>query len=165
MMKHFLIYSVVVGLACAGVNSGVQAAELSALQQEAIGILLATPDVITDSNAEQTYRNNVNSARENQNKIQMNAATRAVALGERAVALATQGSKGVEQARKDIENQKDILNMLKQIAKLQAQSLQKTNQITALRVKMVELNAMDSVITGDVITKNEEALKQAAAKK
>lgn len=165
MMKHFLIYSVVVGLACAGVNYGVQAAELSALQQEAISILLATPDVITDSNADQTYRNNVNSARENQNKVQMNAATRAVALGERAVALATQGSKGVEQARKDIENQKDILNMLKQIAKLQAQSLQKTNQITALRVKMVELNAMDSVITGDVITKNEQALKQAAAKK
>ena len=164
-MKHFLIYSVVVGLACAGVNCGAQAAELSALQQEAISILLATPDVITDSNAEQNYRNNVNSARENQNKIQMNAATRAVALGERAVALATQGSKGVEQARKDIENQKDILNMLKQIAKLQAQSLQKTNQITALRVKMVELNAMDSVITGDVITKNEQALKQAAAKK
>ena len=98
------------------------------------------------------YLNNIDSVRENQNKIRINAAARSVAVGQRAVALATGVTDDVEGRTKEIQKRDDMLRMLKGIAKLQAQHLQKTNAITAMRAKIMELNAIDNIIDGDVYT-------------
>ena len=99
------------------------------------------------------YLNNIDSVRENQNKIRINAAARSVAVGKRAVALATGATEDVEGRTKEIQERDDMLRMLKGIAKLQAQHLQKTSAITAMRAKIMELNAIDNIISGDVYTR------------
>ena len=98
------------------------------------------------------YLNNVDSTIENRNKLRLNAASRAFALGQHAVALATVSGDDVNAIKDEIESQDDILRMLKGIAKLQAQNLQKTNAITAMRAKIAELNAIDGIINGSVYT-------------
>ena len=98
------------------------------------------------------YLNNVDSTTENRNKLRINAASRAFALGQHAVALATVSGDDVDAMQAEIESQDDMLRMLKGIAKLQAQTLQKTNAITAMRAKIAELNAIDSIIHGSVYT-------------
>ena len=99
-----------------------------------------------------SYKNNEDSAMENRNKLRLNAAAQAIALGQHAVALATESGKDVDALRIEIENRDDILRMLKGIAKLQAQHLQKTNAITAMRAKIAELNAIDNIIGGSIYT-------------
>ena len=99
-----------------------------------------------------SYLNNEDSAMENRNKLRLNAAAQAIALGQHAVALATESGEDVDALRKEIENRDDILRMLKGLAKLQAQHLQKTNAITAMRAKVAELNAIDNIIAGSIYT-------------
>ena len=99
------------------------------------------------------YLNNEDSVIENRNKMRLNAASQAIALGQHAVSLAADaGEKDIEPMRKEIENRDDILRMLKGIAKLQAQHLQKTNAITAMRARLAELSAIDDIISGDIYT-------------
>ena len=98
------------------------------------------------------YKNNEDSAMENRNKLRLNAAAQAIALGQHAVALATESGEDVDALRKEIENRDDVLRMLKGVAKLQAQHLQKTNAITAMRAKIAELNAIDNIIGGSIYT-------------
>jgi len=76
-----------------------------------------------------------------------------VAVGRRAVALATEAKDDVEGRSKEVQERDDMLRMLKGIAKLQAQHLQKTSAITAMRAKIMELNAIDDIISGDIYTK------------
>lgn len=130
-----------------------------ALRQEIIKIMLVNPKTTVKQGGKDAYLDNINSVRENQNKIKLNAATRAIALGRRAVALATQSGEDVNKSREAIESNDDVLNMLKDIAKLQAQHLQKINEITAMRAKMLELNSIESIMAGDVATTDEDALK------
>ena len=103
---------------------------------------------------EQSYLNNLDSTTENRNKLRLNAAVRAIALGQHAVALATASGKDVDEMKEEIESRDDILRMLKGIAKLQAQNLQKTNAITAMRAKIAELNAIESITAGNIYTTN-----------
>jgi len=105
------------------------------------------------SGKELDYINNEDSTIENRNKMRLNAASQAIALGQHAVSLAAEaGEKDIEPMRKEIENRDDILRMLKGIAKLQAQHLQKTNAITAMRAKLSELNAIDDIVSGSIYT-------------
>ena len=104
------------------------------------------------SGQNQGYLNNLDSVMENRNKLRLNAASRAIALGQHAVALATDSGDDVNALQAEIETQDDMLRMLKGIAKLQAQTLQKTNAITAMRAKIAELNAIDHVIHGSIYT-------------
>ena len=99
-----------------------------------------------------SYLNNEDSAMENRNKLRLNAAAQGISLGQHAVALATESGKDVDALRKEIENRDDVLRMLKGIAKLQAQHLQKTNAITAMRAKLTELSAVDNIASGDIYT-------------
>ena len=114
-------------------------------QQKAGGSKKGTED--------EKYLNNIDSVRENQNKIRINAGSRAVALGKRAVALATESTEDVEGRSREVKERDDMLRMLKGIAKLQAQHLQKTSAITAMRAKIMELNAIDDIIAGDIYTR------------
>lgn len=103
--------------------------------------------------ADLSYLNNEDSVVENRNKMRLNTASQAIALGQHAVALAVDAEeKDIEPLRKEIEYRDDMLRMLKGIAKLQAQHLQKINAITAMRAKMVELTAMNNIISGDIYT-------------
>ena len=106
------------------------------------------------------YVNNVDSVTENRNKLRLNAASQAIALGQRAVSLATESGNDIEKLRVEIENRDDMLRMLKGIAKLQAQHLQKTNAITAMRAKLVELNAIDNILSGDIYTTKQSSSKK-----
>ena len=99
-----------------------------------------------------SYLNNEDSAMENRNKLRINSAAQAISLGQHAVALATESGEDVDKLRIEIENRDDILRMLKGIAKLQAQHLQKTNAITAMRAKLVELSAIDNIASGSIYT-------------
>jgi len=108
----------------------------------------------SSGNKEQSYLNNVDSVTENRNKLRLNAAVRAIALGQHAVALATVSGDDVKAMKEEIESRDDILRMLKGIAKLQAQHLQKTNAITAMRAKIAELNAIEYIMAGSVYTMN-----------
>ena len=127
------------------------------LRKQIVEMMLVNPDQeIGGSKGDSEkykYLNNINSVRENQNKIRINAGSRAVGLGKRAVALATEATEDVEGRSREIQERDDMLRMLKGIAKLQAQHLQKTNAITAMRAKIMELNAIDNIIAGDVYTK------------
>jgi hypothetical protein len=53
--------------------------------------------------------------------------------------------------------------MLKDVAALQAQHLQKINEITALRAKLLELNSIESIISGGVATTDKAALSRGGA--
>jgi hypothetical protein len=99
-----------------------------------------------------SYLNNEDSAMENRNKLRLNAAAQGIVLGQQAVALATESGKDVDDLRKEIEYRDDVLRMLKGIAKLQAQHLQKTNAITAMRAKLVELSAIGNIASGSIYT-------------
>ena len=103
------------------------------------------------------FQNNINATKANQNKMMLNAASRAIAMGQRAVALATKAGKDdIEEMGKVIEQSDDLMNMLRQIAELESQHLQKINQITSLRGKMVELDALNNIMSGNVYAKNGE---------
>ena len=106
----------------------------------------------TGGDKKTSYKNNEDSAMENRNKLRLNAAAQAIALGQHAAALATESGKDVDALRVEIENRDDVLRMLKGVAKLQAQHLQKTNAITAMRAKIAELNAIDNIIAGSIYT-------------
>lgn len=127
------------------------------LRQTIIEIMLVNPQTgkggSKGSEEKYQYLNNIDSVRENQNKIRINAAARSVAVGKRAVALATGVTDDVEGRTKEVQKRDDMLRMLKGIAKLQAQHLQKTSAITAMRAKIMELNAIDNIIAGDVYAK------------
>ncbi|MBQ7413631.1 MAG: hypothetical protein IJV07_05120 [Alphaproteobacteria bacterium] len=141
-----------------GYGTGSGGTDMEKLRQEIIKVMLVKRDTVAGKEQEYDFQNNINSVRENQNKIQVNAATRAVAMGKRAVALATKsGKEDIDAMGKVIEQNDDVLNMLKGVAKLQAQHLQKTNEITALRAKIVELNSIDNIIAGDVYTTDKTA--------
>ena len=141
-----------------GYGTGSDGGDMEKLRQEIIKVMLVRPNTVAGKEEKFDFQNNINSVRENQNKIQVNAATRAVAMGKRAVALATKsGEEDIASLGKVIEQNDDVLNMLKGVAKLQAQHLQKTNEITALRAKLVELNSIDNIIAGDVYTTDKTA--------
>ena len=133
------------------------AQSIEKLRKKIVEMMLVNPQMgkggSMGSDKQYQYLNNVDSVRENQNKIRINAGSRAVALGQRAVALATESTDDVEGRTKEVQERDDMLRMLKGIAKLQAQHLQKTSAITAMRAKIMELNAIDNIITGDIYTK------------
>ena len=89
---------------------------------------------------------------ENQNKIKASAVARSIALGKRAVALGTAASEDSKNLQEELRKQNNIVDFLRMMAILSAQTMQKTNEITALRAKMVELNAIDTIQSGDVMT-------------
>ena len=124
------------------------------VRQEIVKILFVSPETVPDSNAKK-YQDNINSVRENQNKIKLNAVSRSIALGKRSVALALKSGEDIDSLRKEIETSNDMIGLLKGIAKLQAQHLQKTNQITTLRSKIAELNAIDAIRAGDIYYKDD----------
>ncbi len=130
-------------------GSGAVGAEVEKVRQEIVKMMLVTSDVGSDTQAKK-YINNINSVRENHNKMKLNAVTRSIALGKRAVALALKSGEDIDALREEIETSNDMIYLLKGIAKLQAQHLQKTNQITALRSKLLELNSIDAIIAGDI---------------
>ena len=166
MMKKLLMLVAVSAIALnASVARGADAGEATSneeLRQEIIKLMLVNPDTIANSN-EKAFEDNINSVRENQNKIKLNAMTRAIALGRRAVALGIKSGEDVDERRKAIETNDDILNMLKDVAALQAQHLQKINEITALRAKLLELNSIESIISGGVATTDKTALSRGGA--
>ena len=129
------------------------------VQGEIIKIMFASDDVNPDS-AEKMYINNINSVRENQSKMKLNAVTRSIALGRRSVALALKSGEDIDSLREEIESSNDMINLLKGIAKLQAQHLQKINQITAIRSKFLELNSIDNIISGDIQYQEKDAAKE-----
>ena len=124
------------------------------LRETIVEIMLVKPDqdIGGSRGSDEKYKflNNIDSVRENQNKIRINAGSRAVAVGQRAVALAMESTKDVEELSQEVKERDDMLRMLKGIAKLQAQHLQKTSAITAMRAKIMELNAIDNIIAGDI---------------
>ena len=143
-----------------GGGSGTGATE--DLRQAVINTMLVKPETEVDSTSgKKAYEDNINSVRENRNKIKMNAITRSIALGRRAVALAQESGKDIDERRAAIEQNDDVMSMLKEIAKLEAQHLQKVNEITALRARMIELNSIENILTGSVVTTDEDALKKA----
>ena len=105
-----------------------------------------------NSQSNKSYLNNVDSAKENRNKMRINAASQAISLGQHAVALALESKADIDALQEEIEGRDDVLRMLKGNAKLQAQNLQKTNAITAMRAKLTELSALENIISGDVYT-------------
>lgn len=131
------------------------------LTQDIIGMMMITPNEETKTKGEKAYVNNANSVRENQNKIKVNAASRAIALGKRAVWLGITSGEEIEKLAKRLEYSDDFLTMFKGIAELQAQHLQKTSQNTALKAKLSELSSIDGIISGNLVTTNEEALQNA----
>lgn len=118
--------------------------------QEKIEEIMLVSDEEKPEDKDKKYLNNINSVRENQNKMKLNAVTRSIAVGRRAVALALKSGEDIDELRAEIEQSKDMLNLLKSITKLQAQHLQKINQTTALRSRLLELNAIDIIIAGDI---------------
>ena len=130
--------------------------KVEALQEEIIKIMKVDPNTNTNQNT-MAFKDNVNAARDNQNKMMMNAATRAVALGQRAVALATKsGQDDLAMLKDKIEKAENLMSVLDGIAELQAQHLQKINQISSLRGKMLELKAMDGLMAGDIFVANNQ---------
>ena len=126
--------------------------KISALQKEITKIMLVQPDTTANTNA-QAFEDNVNAVQDNQNKMMLNTASRAVAMGERAIALATlSGEEDLKQMKERIEKSEDMMTLLDGIATLQAQHLQKINAITSLRSKLLELNALNGIMSGDVFT-------------
>lgn len=133
-----------------GSESGAGDEKIEALQEEIIKIMKVEPDTAANANA-QAFEDNVNAVKDNQNKMMLNTATRAVAMGQRAVALATtSGKDDMILLRDKIEKAEDLMTVLDGIAELQAQHLQKINQISSLRGKMLELKALEGLMTGDV---------------
>ena len=138
-------------------STSAEATSAEELRQEIIKLMLVNPKTKINSN-EKKFEDNINSVRENQNKIKLNAVTRSIAVGRRAVALGIKSGEDVDERRKAIESKDDVLSMLKDIAKLQAQHLQKINEITSLRAKIVELNSIESILSGGVATTDKAAL-------
>ena len=148
----FLMLAGPVSAAQVSTGSGSAAGDekIEALQEEIIKIMRVEPDTAANANA-QAFEDNVNAVKDNQNKMMLNTATRAVAMGQRAVALATTSGKDDMILLKDkIEKAEDLMTVLDGIAELQAQHLQKINQISSLRGKMLELKALEGLMTGDV---------------
>ena len=148
LVKPVLAAQVAVG------GSDVSAGEekVEALQEEIIKIMKVDTDTGANVNA-QAFEDNVNAVQDNQNKMMLNTATRAVALGQRAVALATKSGQDDLMLLKDkIEKADDLMIVLDGVAELQAQHLQKINQISSLRGKMLELKALDGLMAGDIFT-------------
>ena len=115
------------------------------------------------SGEKKSYIDNINSVRENQNKIKLNESTRAIALGRRAVSLALESGKDVDERREAIEQNDEVIKMLKEIAKLQAQHLQKINEITALKAKLLAMNSIENIIAGGISTTDKKALEAAGS--
>lgn len=134
---------------CAAEEGGSGSGTVEKVRTEIIKMMMVDPETVVNS-AEKKYQDNVNSVRENQDKIKLNAVTRAIALGKRSVALALKSGEDIDALREEIESSGDMISLLKGVAKLQAQHLQKTNQITAMRSKLLELNAIDTIIAGDI---------------
>lgn len=132
----------------------------SAKIQEKINEIMLVTDKKDAEKEGKEYLDNIHSVRENQHKIKLNAVTRSIALGRRAVALALKSGEDIDEMREEIEKNNDMLNLLKSVAKLQAQHLQKINQITALRSKLLEMNAIDIIITGDIQNMEEDPSKE-----
>ena len=147
-MNKFILKIMILGLVAFCGVSQVKAASL----EESRNAVLATMQVDPKDNSSSAYdyANNTNAVRDNQNTVKLNAASRAVALGQRAVALAIDSGSDIEDLKKEIENRDDVLMMLKGIAKIQAQHLQKINAITAMRAKIMELNSIDNLIASDI---------------
>ena len=130
-------------------EGGNSSGQVEKVRKEIANMMLVKSDA-SEGNQNKKYQNNINSVRENQNKIKLNAVSRSIALGKRSVALALESGKDIDELRQEIETSNDMISLLKGIAKLQAQHLQKTNQITALRSKLLELNSIDAIIAGDI---------------
>lgn len=124
----------------------------AAIQADIVDLMLAKKDSVIGGTGEATYKDNLNSTRENQNKIKASAVARSIALGKRAVALGTAASEDSKNLQEELRKQNNIVDFLRMMAVLSAQTMQKTNEITALRAKMVELNAIDTIQSGDVMT-------------
>lgn len=125
------------------------------LEDEISKIMYINPETVTNA-SEKEYQDNLNSVHENRNKIQFNAATRAIALGQRATALSTQSGKDITTLKTEVEKTDNMLALLKKIAQLEGQSLSKTNEITSMRAKLLELSSIESIISSDVITTQEK---------
>ena len=134
---------------CAAEEGGEGSGTVEKVRAEIMKMMLVDPKTVVDSEKKK-YQDNINSVRENQDKIKLNAVTRAIALGRRSVALALKSGEDIDALREEIETSGDMISLLKGIAKLQAQHLQKTNQITAMRSKILELNSIDAIISGDI---------------
>jgi hypothetical protein len=146
------------GVLSGDVNGSV-GSSVEMVQDEIKNLMFASDLPKIDSQAKM-YVDNINSVRENQAKMKLNAVTRAIALGQRSVALALNSGEDVDGMRSEIETSNDMINLLKGIAKLQAQHLQKINQITAIRSKLLELNSIDTIISGDIQYQGEDETKE-----
>jgi len=165
MMKKFLQIAAVGSIAILSLQAyaGSGEAATEELRQSIIKMLYVTTDAKPGtSEKEKNYIDNINSVRENQNKVKLSEATRSIALGRRAVALALESGKDVDERREAIEQNDEVIKMLKEIAKLQAQHLQKINEITALKAKILAMNSIENIIAGGVSTTDEEAKKKSA---
>ncbi len=144
-----------------GAGSGKGATE--DLRKDIVKMMYVVSDTEPGTSEQKKYIDNINSVRENQNKIKLNEITRSIALGRRAVALALESGKDVDERRAAIEKNDDVFKMLKEIAKLQAQNLQKINEITALRARLVAMNSIENIIAGGVRTVEDKAFKKTSS--
>ena len=164
MMKKFLQLAAVSTIAVLSLQAyaGNGEGPTEDLRQAIIKMMYVTTDAQPGTSEGKNYIDNVNSVRENQNKVKLNEATRSIALGRRAVALALESGQDVDERREAIEQNDEVIKMLKEIAKLQAQHLQKINEITALKAKILAMNSIDNIIAGGISTMDEKAKKNSA---
>lgn len=139
--------------------SGVAAVgnKVSEVEQGIASLVLAGMKKATDAGAELILGTpaDINEVRENQNQLQINALSSGIGSGLKSSALV--GASGEELAERSdkIEMSSDIFNMLKEIAGLSAQSLQKNNAITALKAQLLEMGALDNITAGGVLNQGE----------
>jgi len=164
-MKKFLQIAAVSSIAILSLQAyaGNGEAPTEELRQSIIKMLYVTTDAKPGTSDEKNYIDNINSVRENQNKVKLSEATRSIAVGRRAVALALESGKDVDERREAIEQNDEVMKMLKEVAKLQAQHLQKINEITALKAKILAMNSIENIIAGGVSTTDENAKKNSSS--
>ena len=168
VVKEFLlVLALIVAVVCPGFCEEAKkqdgSGQVEKIREEIVKIMLVKADTDVAAGAEKNsqFENNVNSVKENRNKMKLSAVTRAIALGQRAVALATQsGTADIDKMTKMIEEKKDVMNTMRAIAKLQAQHLQKHNEITALRAKILELDSIEHIVAGSIYSVEEENKKK-----
>lgn len=114
--------------------------KMTALQNKITGLMKAGADT------------SIEMVRKNQNDMQINSNSNGIGGGQRASALVTQnGAKEFEQLSDGASSAEDIMNLLKQIALVRVQALQKNTAITSLKSQIAEQDAIDSVIVNGVI--------------
>ncbi len=94
--------------------------------------------------------------RKNQNDIQVNSNSNGIGSAQKASALVTyENLKDLENLSDNASSADDIMNLLKQIALVKVQALQRNTVITSLKAQIAEQDAVDAEIVGGVLKQDE----------